>query len=125
MESVHFETVKYYIIFTGSNMNHWIMKWLDPYFKHCYAVKKSPGGKFWIEINPKRGFTDVEIHSTEQYPTIRDLCKDAVIIETKQRVKHTHWRVWHLNCVEFVKTLLGIDNYWVWTPKQLYNHLRG
>lgn len=127
MEQNQHQWVEYYIVFTKSNLRHMFTRWLDPEFQHCYAVKKSEGGQFWIIIDPKRGFTDVDLKTVDEFPTIRALLGwQPVILRIKHRVSNQlRWRVWHLNCVEFVKTLLGVNSFWIWTPRQLYDHLTG
>jgi len=94
-------------------------------FQHVYAIKQSPGGAFWIVIDPKASHTDVNILPVDQYPHIRLLVKDDDVVvtvkaEIKEKDRHT---LCIINCVEIVKSLLGIRNFWMWTPRQLYNYL--
>ena len=46
-------TVDYYVIFRKTVLKHWIFSLLDKEIQHCYAVKESEGGHFWIIIDPE------------------------------------------------------------------------
>ena len=97
-------------------------------FQHVYAVKKTEGGHFWVKIDPKAAYTEVTTWAVSAYPHIRCLTTDddiilpvTAVIRPKER-----WTFCIINCVEIVKSLLGIRAFWVWTPRQLYDHiLRG
>ena len=103
------------------------MRFLDESFKHVYAIKKSPGGQFWIIVDPVSSHTSVDLLPVLEYPHIRTLVKEndvvlsvRAIIDEKER-----WTLCVINCVEIVKALLGIRAFGVITPKQLYHYLRG
>lgn len=115
----------YHIIFTGNSSEHWLVSRLDPYFKHCYAVKESAGGAFWIIVDSKNCYVDVSIESKINYPTIRDLCVDCTIVPIRAKIdleqdRHT---LCVYNCVEQCKALIGVRSFWTWTPYQLYKLL--
>jgi hypothetical protein len=118
-------TEHYYIIFRGSEYKHWLMKYLQPGFQHCYAVKESPGGEFWIVINNTAVHTDVQLVSKVDYPHIRLLAPNSVILSIRAIIRPESYR--HMfcvyNCVEVCKSLLGIKAFWCWTPYQLYKRL--
>ena len=118
-------TEKYYIVFTASKHNNWMVNMLKPPFQHVYAVKKSKGGQFWIIINPLASHTEVDMVSIAEYPHIRLYTgEDAVILPVTATMRHKdRWSLCVINCVEIVKSLLGIRSFWIFTPKQLYNYL--
>ena len=118
-------TENWYIVFKPSALDHWLIKRLQPYFQHCYAVKESPGGEFWIIVDSKHCYTDVRIESKLDYPHIRMLDPDSVILSIKaimhpDRNRHT---LCIFNCVEVCKSVLGVRAFWCWTPYQLYKRL--
>lgn len=118
--------VEYYIVFTGSNLKHWVMKWLHPTIKHVYAVKLSPGGHYWIVTNPMSGYTDVDLLPVEHYPDVRDIAGvDAVVLPVKAFIDQAkpRYQICFFSCVEFVKSLLGVKNSLIITPYQLYKYL--
>ena len=118
----------YYIIFANTRHRHWLLKRLENKFQHVFAVKKSAGGHFWIRINPLISHTCIDIVPVSQYPTIGTLLLDpenSVVIPVTATIndneRHT---LCIFNCVEVVKSLLGIRAFWIWTPYQLYKYLK-
>jgi len=118
-------TVYWYIIFKGSTLKHWLFKYLQPGFKHCYAVRESPGGQFWIIMNNKSCYTDVTMVSKLDYPHIRTLEPNSVILSIRAIINPENYRHTFcvFNCVEVCKSVLGIKSFWCWTPYQLYKEL--
>jgi len=116
----------WYVIFKPSDLKHWIFNWLNPEFQHCYAVKESPGKEFWIIVDGKNCSTDVRLESKLDYPHIRCLAPDSVILSIKAIIHPENYRytLCIFNCVELVKSVLGIKAFWCWTPYQLYKGLR-
>ena len=121
------QTSEYYIVFGKSKLNHWVMKLLDAHFQHCYAVKLSPGKTFWIIVDPKRGFTDIFLQPVDKYPTIRALVgSDKTVLNVKAYLTEAKRdRFCVFNCVEVVKSLIGLNKFFIFTPKQLYKYLAG
>lgn len=116
----------WYIIFTHSHYDFWLMKWLKKGFQHCYAVKESPGGNFWIVVDTKNCATIVTMQSKEDYPHIRTMCHlTDTVLPVRARIDRNK-RLWPLcifNCVEQVKMLLGMKDCRALTPWQLYRRL--
>lgn len=126
MEPTPTQKVELFVIFTGSQMNHWLIKRLMPMFQHCYTMQKTPGGAFWIIVNPKSAFTSVTIETVDDYPHPRLYSgRESVILPVRTVVKEMQPRhtLCIFNCVEVVKSLLGIRDFWLLTPRQLYKRL--
>ena len=117
--------VNWYIIFKKSPLKHWIFRWLNPEIQHCYAVRESEGGQFWIIINSMNSHTDVRMESKLDYPHIRLLAPDSVILSIRAIIRPENYRytLGINDCVETCKGVLGIKAFWVWTPYQLYKRL--
>jgi hypothetical protein len=117
---------KWHICFRRSEYKHWVMRWLDPHFQHCYAVKESPGGEFWMIVNSTAAHMDVQLKSKIDYPHIRLLAPECVILTIQAIIRPDNNR--HpfciFNCVEVCKAVLGINDFWCWTPYQLYKRLK-
>ena len=115
----------WYVIFRPTTLKHWIFRWLNPHFQHVYAVKESPGGEFWIVVDAKNSFTQVRMLSKMDYPHIRLLEPDSVILSIRAIINPDNYRytLCLFNCVEVVKSVLGIRAFWCWTPYQLYKRL--
>lgn len=118
----------YFIIFTNTRHKHWLLKRLRNKFQHVFAVKKSAGGEFWIVINPIISHTHVSIVPISHYPTIGALLFDpansVVIPVTAKITDNERYTLCVFNCVEVIKSLLGIRAFWTWTPYQLYRYLK-
>ena len=115
----------WYVIFRRTTLKHWIFRWLDKEFQHCYAVKESPGGEFWMVVDGKNSCTNIELLSRVDYPHIRCLEPDSVILLTRCIINPSNYRhtLCIFNCVEVVKSVLGIRAFWCITPYQLYKRL--
>lgn len=128
MQTGQIQRVKYYIVFTKSGFKHWIFKLLDPDFQHVYAMRKSPGGQFWIVINPLRSHIQTDILLVDDYPHPRTFAGvDSVVVpvESMIDIERERWGLCVFNCVEVVKGLLGIKDFWLLTPRQLYKRITG
>ena len=115
----------WYVIFRKTTLKHWIFRWLDKEFQHVYAVKESPGGEFWMVVDGKNSCTNIELLSKVDYPHIRCLEPDSVILLTRCIINPSNYRhtLCIFNCVEVVKSVLGIRSFWCITPYQLYKRL--
>ena len=115
-----------WVIFTGSQKRNFILNNLDKCFKHVFLVKKSEGGTMWLILNPQGGNITFDAYPVSLAPNIRDLYPDEVIIKTRSKTqKDIPLRIWHINCVEVVKRALGVKNWRIITPYQLFKHLKG
>jgi len=114
----------WYIIFVPSALDHWLMRYLQPNFQHCYAVKESPGGEFWIIADSKNSYTDIRLESKINHPHIRSIEPDGVILAVRAIIRpRNRYTLCVFNCVEVCKSVLGIRDFWLWTPWQLYKRL--
>lgn len=128
MDKTQKETVEWFVIFNESQLDHWLLKRLPKKFQHCYAMKKSDGGQFWVVVNPMSSHTSVTMELVDDYPHPRLYAGiDSVIVPIRVTVVTDRYRhtLCVFNCVEVVKSLLGICDFWLWTPHQLYKRLRG
>ena len=123
MDKIETYTQDWYVVFKGSNLKHWVMRWLNPDFRHVYMVREDEG--IWLIINRAEAATIVKTELVEDYPHIRQLCPNTVILPVTVRIKTDVYQ-WHLgisSCVDVCKGLLGIKDFWVWTPYQLYKRI--
>ena len=115
---------EYYVCFGGETRKHWIQRLLAKGFYHCYAFKKSPGGQFYIVEDPTKSHTILDLYPVNEesfnHLTNNVKCiKYLVDINTNQDRGH----LCRFNCVEVVKSLIGLSSFWTFTPKQLYKAL--
>jgi carboxypeptidase C (cathepsin A) len=116
----------YHVVFEKSNYSHWVFRLLDPDFQHCYIIGESYGGQYWKVINNRRSHLQVDIEPKEIYPTVRDYCGDSAKIVTIRSSVDPTTPLQFFNiftCVDVIKGVLGINSFFLWTPKQLYRRL--
>lgn len=113
------------ICFGGKCAKHWIQKLLKPGFYHCYAFKLSPGGQFYIVAECTRSHTSIDLLPANQdnFDILTNGVKFVRVI-TEIDAKKDRGHLCRFNCVEQVKSLLGISSFWTWTPFQLYKGLK-
>ena len=94
---------------------------MNPLFLHVLVVRKSDYGQLWIIIDSKGGniITDIE-----SICPIRELYPDDVIIEFRS-ILHENIQLIPCfpTCVTFVKIMLGIRKWNIFTPYQLYKYI--
>ena len=128
MDQAAKETVEYFVVFKKTELKHWIFRFLDSEIQHVYAMRKSEGEQFWIIIDPLRSHTQVKMVLVDDYPHPRCYTgEDAVIVPVKSTIdaKTNRWTLCMFNCVEVVKSLIGIRSFWTFTPYQLFKLLKG
>ncbi len=113
------------VCFGGDCQKHWVQRLLKKGFYHCYAFKLSPGGQFYIKVDATKSHTDIDLiplnqDNFEMLTDCNKFVKVIISIDTKKDRGH----LCRFNCVEQVKSLLGISEFWTWTPYQLYKRLK-
>jgi len=117
----------YHVVFASSNYSHWVFRFLDPNFQHCYIIGESYGGQYWRVINGRRSHLQVDVEPKSLYPTIKDYCEEGSTVVTVQADININRSLQFFNiftCVDVVKAVLGINSFFIWTPKQLYRRLK-
>ncbi len=119
--------VDWYIVFEPRVRTFWYDFLTDANFRHCWALKYD--GFNWIKLYPTVGYTDVEVLPFTKRTDLKKIVKRKrwVYVETNcvsdsNRVPQL-FCVWH--CVEQIKTLLGIADVRIITPKQLWDYFNG
>jgi len=116
---------EWYVCFGGDCQKHWVQRLLKRGFFHCFAFKLSPGGQFYIVISATRSHTVVDLlpvnednfnELTNEYKFVKVIAEIDVLKDRGHLCR--------FNCVEQVKSLLGISEFWTWTPYQLYERLK-
>lgn len=116
-------TENWYAVFTKSTLKHWLSRWLSPDFAHVKMVKEEEG--LWLIVNSMNSFTHYSVELVQDYPHIRMLCPNAVILPVTTVINPLNYQ-WHLgihSCVDVAKGILGVRGFFIWTPYQLYKYL--
>ena len=112
------------VAFGGSADLKWL-RVLRPGYRHCFALLESHGQ--WVLYNPLSCGTEIEVWPGEQEENLRAwLVQNGYEIIEDQirplRAKPFGWAPF--SCVEAVKRVLGLRAPGVFTPWQLYRHLK-
>jgi len=115
---------EWHVCFKDVDEKHWVQLVLEKGFSHCYAFKESPGGQFIMLVEPMRSHLDIDLlpNNEESLAKIMDCNKVVTVVVTYDLTKD-RGHICRFNCVEVVKSLIGIDSFWTWTPHQLYKRL--
>jgi hypothetical protein len=114
---------KYYVIFKPTRIKKWWAKFLYRPFGHVFIVTATDLEHFWIVSDCKGGNIFTELVPMQD---LRELYPNTVIMPFWSKThKEPHFRFFHINCVEIVKLVLGIRDWKVITPYQLYKHIEG
>ena len=112
------------VVFHGDGHGFWPDFMGRDGFRHCFVVV--PAGGHWIVLDGTAGSLRVEVGlDIGQSAAAYYLRQGLTIIEFDARKRTVLWWPWMFqNCVGCTKAVLGIRAPWVWTPWQLYRHLR-
>lgn len=116
--------ITYHVCFTYADRPYWWTRILKPGFSHCYVLKEVEGG--YILLNPCFAAIDLQfIPYGQKFPPYLD--KPTIVVKIHTTVNQDRKRplIQAVTCVEFVKALLGIRRWPLWTPYQLYRYLLG
>lgn len=112
------------LCFKDPDKHHWVQRFLMKGFRHCYAFKLSPGGQFYVIIDPARSHTHVHLApaNDEIFTQLTKNVKFVTIINTidLNTDRSTFCR---FNCVEVIKSLIGLKSFWTFTPYQLHKRV--
>lgn len=116
----------WYVVFCSPNTDSWILNRLK--YAHVYAMRKSPGGKYWTVINPTTCVIDAETIPVEICPSPMDFSDKALVMircdVRADAAKPFRLRIGVFSCVSVIMGLLGMRKAFVYTPKQLFNQLQ-
>jgi hypothetical protein len=114
-----------WVVFSGQTEISWL-KFLRPGFRHCYVLIND--GERWTSIDPLSHITEISVH--HHVPVEFDLpawlqSRGNHVVRAPLRRDVTKPAPFMLfTCVEAVKRVLGIHRRAVFTPWQLYQHLK-
>ncbi len=119
------EGQKAWVVFTGQTEISWL-RILKPGFRHCYILLHD--GERWTSIDPLSHITEISVH--HHVPADFDLPGwlksrgNRVVAAPLRRDLKRAAPVMVFTCVEAVKRVLGIHRRFIFTPWQLYRHLK-
>ncbi len=124
----------WHVVFCKSTSDNPIVKRLKGW-QHCFCMAKSPGGSYWIIVNPAWQNITITMIFSDEYPTPESYCEEhfgseievipyhAKIESDKSRLGWLSGYFGFLNCVSVTRRVLGIDKLF-FTPDQLCRYLK-
>ena len=117
-----------YVCFSAVKLT-WVQYLLKENFQHCVVIYKLEEGAILLDFKINR--IEVITLNDEVFNRYLRLVRKngGHILRVKKKAKRaisgfvpTFWKP--NNCVLFAKNLLGINTFAVWTPYQLYKHIK-
>lgn len=109
----------------------WWLRFLRRGFRHCYVLlefSRPDGMHFWLELNPMSNQTYAFIHNSAlEIDYISYLKKQEYIHICQFDFEQSPLKCAPFSaftCVEFVKRILGIHDFFIITPYQLYKKIK-
>lgn len=101
----------------------WWLRFLKRGYRHCFVIIND--GYNWITYDPTSAWTELKVQKT---PITFDLPKwfseqGNIIIKTLIQKRYKLAPISFYTCVESIKRVLGIHNFFIFTPYQLHKYL--
>ena len=113
------------VVFFGGNKTHWWTRFLKKGYYHCF-IAMDIGYTKWVLIDPVMNYTDFIVVQNDKYfiETIANKGYTYAITKPKFIWTRKRWNIRPFTCVEVVKNFLGISKPFIFTPYQLYKHIK-
>lgn len=112
-----------WVVFSGQTDMRWL-RWLKPGYRHCFAILK--GDTHWIMLDSMLHRMDMTVtHLTPDFdlPSWLRTRGYVVVAAPRRDVPARMAGLWPFTCVEAMKRLIGIQDWRIFTPWQLYQAL--
>ncbi len=113
-----------WVIFSGQT-DFRFLSFLKPGFRHCYVLLRDR--QQWITVDPLFPYTEIMAHDIDRdfdLPGWLEGRGHKVVKAILNRNIKKPAPVMVFTCVEAVKRILGLHRFLIFTPYQLYRHLR-
>lgn len=116
--------VRAWVVFSGQTDLPWL-RVLKPGFRHCYVLMND--GEHWVSIDPLSCHTEVTVHHIAPDFDLPAWLKKRhlTVVPASVNAREQVAPIGVYSCVEAVKRILGLHDFWVMTPYQLYKKLMG
>jgi len=123
LEATYASPAEWYLVYSDFQAPHWFARFLKPGFQHVTAIRRD--GRLWIEVNLNVSYADVNVvRSDTCLDELHPSCVIQRVLAYRPMTRFRYpWIVGAVTCVEFCKALLGIPDFALWTPYQLYRYI--
>ena len=116
------------LVVFSSNVSLPYLKLFKRGFRHCFVMlPQNEEGTSWISCDPLSNHMEIAIHHIADDFNLHDWLSRRGCTVISAPVYHGHKRpapTMLFTCVEVVKRVLGIHKFTIFTPWQLYCHLK-
>lgn len=120
----------WYVVYLPGENPWWWNTFLHPRFQHVQLWKSVEYGpessdRFWILIDPGLEFASADVHFHHEPPWTWDPSMTVQRVQViRPRHKVRQWMFFGMiTCVEMAKVCMGINSWWVHTPRQLHRYI--
>lgn len=115
------------VFFCDLERPRWWRRFLRPGFRHCLALLETAMPDHWIEVDPLAHMTGVRLWwpFDHKHIAVNIIPRATAAVEIDvpdEAPKIARW-LWPATCVETVKRIVGLRDYWAITPYQLFRRL--
>lgn len=124
LETTDTSPCEWWLVYSNFSNPHWYGRLLKDGFQHVFAMKRD--GRVWVMLNLNVAYLEMELIRTDL--TVAEMFPEATVqrvVSLRPMTQHRWpWVAGPVTCVELCKAVLGIPNFFIWTPFQLYKHCR-
>jgi len=107
----------------------WYTKWRKKGFIHCGAMYFNKQFDCWVVVEGLYGQLLIELIDEEEAIKMLSFIKrlNGTILKGKEQLNHNfrgEWWVKEHSCVSYIQRMIGLRNFWLFTPYQLFCALR-
>lgn len=116
-------TQKAWVVFTDQADLPWL-KVLRKGFRHCFVILHD--GENWLSVDPLAHRIEAQIQHVQKDFDLPAWLEERghIVIRAKIHEGQKIMPVMPVTCVEVVKRVLGVRRRFIFTPWQLYRHIR-
>lgn len=122
---------KLWVVFYDPPTNQWWNKHLHQGYHHCMTIQWD--GFMWILSNHTIGHTEIFTLPVEKWEDVKKFIEywfegenfsyvNVTTVLNSDKPRRTKLLFTPYTCTELVKATLGVREYFLWTPYQLYKH---
>jgi len=107
--------------------SHWLVKlFCGNWYRHCGALGYNPEHDIWFGLEYTHKGVTQTMYTKEEISHTLDYLRHNNYPVLKVPVKPSWKLIWlkEHTCVSFIMRLIGYENWFIWTPKQLYCALK-
>ncbi len=126
-----FRKFEWLVVYYPREPHYFWANWLKQGFRHCELWRPYKYGEGaldvgWLRVTPTFEICEAEIDTSPAHPSLRfpGCTVQPVKILSKAYLVRQWFHFGPISCTEIVKAFLGINNFFVRTPWQLFRYIK-